>query len=215
MQHLKANAHNLQDYSAMHCKHAYYMNERPPAHRMVKPDYLSQKAEDVADENVVIVAETTSIADAARIMKKNGLSSILVGQDPSRVVGIVTEKDILYRVVAESKGRFKATLHEVMSSPLVTLDAAAQAKDGVALMLKNGIRRLPIVRQARVIGIMTLRSVVGNNLNKNVELPELEMPGEPMCPYCHSKFQSKEDLSKHIDRLHLGSGLLEGDTRQW
>jgi signal-transduction protein with cAMP-binding, CBS, and nucleotidyltransferase domain len=184
---------------------------------MTRLDYLSQKAEDVADENVVIVSETTSIADAARIMRKEELSSILVGQDSSHVVGIVTEKDILYRVVAENKGPFKVVLREVMSSPLVTLDAAAQAKDGVELMLKKGIRRLPIIKQGRVIGIMTLRSVVGNDINKNVELPELELPGKNgvVCPYCHSRFESKEDLSKHIDRLHLGSGLLEGDLRQW
>ncbi|HEX2472763.1 MAG TPA: hypothetical protein VFZ67_00650 [Nitrososphaera sp.] len=35
------------------------------------------------------------------------------------------------------------------------------------------------------------------------------------CPYCGSKFDSNEELSKHIDRIHHGSGLLEGDTRKW
>ena len=35
------------------------------------------------------------------------------------------------------------------------------------------------------------------------------------CPYCGSKFDNKNDLSKHIDRIHIGAGLLEGDTRQW
>lgn len=35
------------------------------------------------------------------------------------------------------------------------------------------------------------------------------------CPYCASKFKDNEDLSKHIDRIHHGSGLLEGDSRRW
>jgi uncharacterized C2H2 Zn-finger protein len=35
------------------------------------------------------------------------------------------------------------------------------------------------------------------------------------CPYCESKFSTKEELSKHIDRIHTGSGLLEGDKRKW
>ncbi|HEX2106102.1 MAG TPA: hypothetical protein VHF28_00070 [Nitrososphaera sp.] len=35
------------------------------------------------------------------------------------------------------------------------------------------------------------------------------------CPYCASKFDSKEELSKHIDRIHSGAGLLEGDSRKW
>jgi len=38
---------------------------------------------------------------------------------------------------------------------------------------------------------------------------------ESTCPYCDSKFGSKEELSKHIDRIHHGSGLLEGDTRKF
>ncbi len=38
---------------------------------------------------------------------------------------------------------------------------------------------------------------------------------EISCPYCESKFDSKEELSKHIDRIHHGSGLLEGDTRKF
>ncbi|MFQ6134200.1 MAG: C2H2-type zinc finger protein [Nitrososphaerales archaeon] len=35
------------------------------------------------------------------------------------------------------------------------------------------------------------------------------------CPYCGSRFKSKSELSKHTDRVHTGSGLLEGDTRKW
>ncbi len=35
------------------------------------------------------------------------------------------------------------------------------------------------------------------------------------CPYCSSGFRDKEELSRHIDRIHLGSGLLEGDARKW
>jgi hypothetical protein len=36
-----------------------------------------------------------------------------------------------------------------------------------------------------------------------------------VCPYCESEFESKDELSKHIDRIHHGSGLLEGDTRKY
>jgi uncharacterized C2H2 Zn-finger protein len=39
--------------------------------------------------------------------------------------------------------------------------------------------------------------------------------GEVHCPYCQSRFKDKEELSKHIDRIHTGSGLLEGDTTKW
>ena len=66
---------------------------------------------------------------------------------------------------------------------------------------------------------MTLKSIIGNNRNESVELAEVELPDTVenktvMCPYCQSRFADKEELSNHIDRLHLGSGLLEGDLRQ-
>ena len=60
---------------------------------------------------------------------------------------------------------------------------------------------------------------MGNNHDDSVALAEVELPAalesKVMCPYCQSSFSNKEELSKHIDRLHLGSGLLEGDLRKW
>jgi signal-transduction protein with cAMP-binding, CBS, and nucleotidyltransferase domain len=87
-------------------------------------------------------------------------------------------------------------------------------------MRKKGIRRLPVTKEGAIVGILTLRSVVGNSSAKNIELADVELPEKIteikiLCPYCQSRFDNKQDLSKHIDRLHLGSGLLEGDLRQW
>jgi len=70
------------------------------------------------------------------------------------------------------------------------------------------------------VGIVTLMSLVGNMPLRNIDLAELEAPAPPSnvtvnCPYCQSKFSGKKDLSSHIDRIHLGSGLLEGDLRKW
>lgn len=182
-------------------------------------DYLSHKAVDVADKNPVILDESKNLAEAVRLMRKEQISSVLVGRDTQHVTGIVTERDILYRVVAESRGPFKTTLKEIMSSPLITVDEATPVKDAIALMRKNAIRRVPVLKQGRVVGILTLKSIIGNNHSGSVELAEIELPSsvesKVMCPYCQSRFSNKEELSKHIDRLHLGSGLLEGDLRQW
>jgi CBS domain-containing protein len=187
---------------------------------MMNSEYLSHKAVDVADKNPPILDESTSLAEAGRLMKKKGVSSILVGRDNQHVVGIVTERDIVYRVVAENKSPFKTTLKEIMSSPLVTVDEATAVKDAITLMRGNGIRRVPVVKKGQVLGMLTLKSIIGNVHDESIELAEVELPETVekkviMCPYCQSKFQDKQELSKHIDRLHLGSGLLEGDMRQW
>lgn len=186
---------------------------------MMHSEYLSRKAIDIADKSPVILDGSTNLAEAARLMKRKQVSSVLVGSDNQHVIGIVTERDILYRVVAESKGPFKTTLKEIMSSPLITVNETTSVKDAIALMRSNAIRRVPILKQGQIVGILTLKSIIGNSPNESVELAEVELPktieNKVICPYCQSTFSDKEELSKHIDRLHLGSGLLEGDLRQW
>jgi hypothetical protein len=77
---------------------------------------------------------------------------------------------------------------------------------------------MPVTKEEKIAGMLTLTSIVGNSHEKRMELIDVELPAaisKAVCPYCQSRFDNNEDLSKHIDRLHLGSGLLEGDLRQW
>lgn len=184
--------------------------------------YLDKKVGDVAEkEALVVLAESTTVAEAVKVMKEKDVASVFVsssaGGKAKVPAGIVTERDILYRVVAESRGPFKVTLKEVMSSPLVTIGEFARVRDAVALMRQKGIRRLPVTdARGQMMGLVTLKSVVGNMPGRSVELAAVEAgaAARVVCPYCGSSFEDKADLSKHIDRLHIGSGLLEGDLRQ-
>lgn len=188
---------------------------------IMQPDYLSRKAVEIAETDLVVLHESTTVGNAAKVMKNKAVSSVLVSTDDSKKpIGIVTERDMLYRVLADNVGPFKAILREVMSSPLITVDETASVMDAIILMRNKGIRRLPVTYDDTIVGILTLRSVVGNSFGKNIELADVELPDKitqykVLCPYCQSKFDNKQDLSKHIDRLHLGSGLLEGDLRKW
>ncbi|MFL6502471.1 MAG: CBS domain-containing protein [Nitrososphaera sp.] len=186
---------------------------------MLHANYSSQKPADVAGKNTVMLDESTNLSEAAKLMREKQISSVLVGRNSQHVIGIVTERDILYRMIAEIRFPFNTTLKEIMSSPLITVDEATTVKDAIALMRKNAIRRVPIINQGRAVGMLTLRGIMGNNHNDNVELAEVKLPAalesKVMCPYCQSSFSNKEELSKHMDRLHLGSGLLEGDLREW
>jgi signal-transduction protein with cAMP-binding, CBS, and nucleotidyltransferase domain len=182
-------------------------------------EYADKKAGDIAERDVLVMDESVCLSDAARAMREKGVSSVLVSRTVAmQPVGIVTERDILYRVVAEHRSPFKTVLKEVMSSPLVIIDESAPVKDAVVLMRKHGIRRMPVTREGKIVGMLTLKSIIGDSHEKSIELIDVELPAaisKVACPYCGSKFESKQDLSKHIDRLHLGSGLLEGDLRQW
>jgi CBS domain-containing protein len=192
---------------------------------MYANSYLSQKVESIAEKNYVTLSEDTLVAEAAKLMRDKDVLSVLVtSKNSNEPIGIVTERDILYRVVAENKGPFKVTLKDTMSSPLITIAEEESVKDAVLLMRTKHIRRLAVKKAGgKIAGIITLMSIVGNVPSDKLDLAEVELPasvieGEAtkiICPYCQSQFKDKAEMSKHIDRIHIGSGLLEGDRRQW
>jgi len=175
----------------------------------------------VMDHNVVILDDSASINEVARTMEENDVTSILVRDSESGAVsGIVTERDIIYRAVAKSLGMYKAKIKKIMTTPLITVDKQTSCIEAIKIMREKSLRRLPVLEQGKIIGVVTLMSLAGNVPERNIDLVELEKPQTSetpilTCPYCESKFSDKSELSKHIDRIHLGSGLLEGDLRKW
>jgi CBS domain-containing protein len=193
---------------------------------MYANSYLLQKVESIAEKDYVTLSEDTLVAQAAKVMRDKDVLSVLVvtGEKSNEPIGIVTERDILYRLVAENKDPFKVTLKNVMSSPLITIAEEESVKDAILLMRSKHIRRL-VVKKAGgndITGIITLMSIIGNVPSDKVDLAQVEMPTNVIereatkiiCPYCQSQFKDKAEMSKHIDRIHIGSGLLEGDMRK-
>ncbi len=182
---------------------------------------LQLNVSEIMDKNPVILDLSTSIIEAAKVMRDSGISSVLVSDPESGTIkGIVTERDILYRVVAEAKGIFKVSISKIMSSPLVSIGKKTSCVDAIMIMRKKGLKRLPVVDDGKTVGMVTLMSLVGNVPIRSIELAELEVSTSEStvimkCPYCQSEFNDKTDLSSHIDRIHLGSWLLEGDLRNW
>ena len=189
--------------------------------------YLSQEVQSIAEKkDYVSLSEDTLVGEAAKVMRNKGVLSVLVTnkKNSNEPIGIVTEKDILYHVVAENKGPFKVTLKSVMSFPLVTVVEKDSVKDAVLLMRSKHIRRLAMKNtEGDITGIITIMSIVENIPNQELDLAEavelhtnaIELDKKIICPYCESEFKDKDETSKHIDRIHIGSGLLEGDMRKW
>jgi len=189
--------------------------------KLSEDKYLNAPVTEMMEHNLVILEDSVSINEAARAMEENGVTSIMVrDSENGTVTGIVTERDIIYRAVAKSLGMYKVKIKKIMSTPLITVDNHTPCIEAIKIMREKGLRRLPILDQGNIIGSITLMSLVGNVPESNIDLVELEKPQTSetpilTCPYCESKFSDKTELSKHIDRIHLGSGLLEGDLRKW
>jgi len=154
------------------------------------------------------------VTTAARVMQKAGATeAVVVRGDDS--IGIVTERDILYKVVAADLDPSATKVRDVMSSPVATVDSAAKVVDAIAKMSQLGVRRLGVTRKGRFIGLVTQKAMVSGGLEQHVALPELASPNVLVCPYCGETVGDRDELSRHIDHAHLGLGLLEGDLSKW
>ncbi len=107
---------------------------------------------------VKTISSGDTIEVAAEMMKKNRIGSLVVvkGDEP---VGIVTERDIAYKLVAEGKGG-DAKVGEVMSKDLKTVGEDKSLQDAAKLMAAHIIRRLPVVKNGKLVGIVAMEDIM-------------------------------------------------------
>ncbi|QQG48819.1 MAG: CBS domain-containing protein [archaeon] len=160
------------------------------------------------------VSVEDSVMTAAKVMMKAGSTEAIVVRDGSPA-GVVTERDILYKVVAVGSDASVVDVEQVMSSPIQSIEESSKVGDAIAKMTKLGLRRLGVTREGMLVGLVTQKALVAGGLNKSVGLPELVSPTQISCPYCDAVMKDRAELSKHIDQVHLGLGLLEGNLSNW
>ena len=100
------------------------------------------------------VRSDSTVKKAAERMKEVHVGCLVV-IDGGRLVGIISERDIVQRVVAEGKSIHMTRVSQIMSKPVVTTSPAAKVPDAAKLMLKHKIRRLPVRKGTKVVGMLT------------------------------------------------------------
>jgi CBS domain-containing protein/nucleotide-binding universal stress UspA family protein len=137
-----------------------------------------------------------NVMDLARNMKDKGRGSVVVteyvtdsagNKTGTRPVGIITERDIVRRVVAESQDPNSTIAYNIMSKPLISVGPEATVYDAALIMTKYSIRRLPIVRDRTLLGIITSSDLARRMFEKN--------RGDPMLR-AMSRFQDVEKLTE-------------------
>lgn len=129
---------------------------------------------DYADKEFVTLDENTLVADAARIMYERDVCSVIVTRNDAerhlrQSVGMITARDFLQRVVAQSKGPFKLAVKDIMSTPLITINKDTLTNDAITLMKSKNIARLPVISDAdEVLGIVSLRGLVGKTSQEDI-----------------------------------------------
>lgn len=108
---------------------------------------------------IITIDENASVLEASKSIVANNRGSIVVtGNGES--VGILTERDIMKRVVAKSLDPARTKVKEVMTASPITIDKSRPLREAVELMNRKGMRRMLVTEKGKIVGVFTLRDIV-------------------------------------------------------
>jgi CBS domain-containing protein len=116
-------------------------------------------ARDIVETDCLVFPRETTVVEAAERMKEKRHGFALIGS-ASKPEGMVTEWDILEKVVAAHKNPEKVTLEEIMTTELVTIEADQGIATVATVMTEKGVRRMLVTNRGVVIGVITAKTVL-------------------------------------------------------
>lgn len=117
---------------------------------------MTRQVHEVMTERPVAVEKLTSLAEAARIMRDAGIGDVLVVEE-GRLRGILTDRDLVIRAVAENKDPADTTVQSVCTTELITVRPGDDVDHAVDLMRRHALRRLPVeTEDGELVGVVTL-----------------------------------------------------------
>ena len=194
---------------------------------------LSTPIEHYMNTDLVILESDKFTDEALNLMKEKDVRSVLVSH-LGEVMGIVSKTDILFKVMSHGRNPGKVRLREIMTSPVLAVDPHNTIQETLSIMDKHVIRQVIVSSHSAVLGMVSRDDLFEKIHVATMSTAHTAIKGTPVCiinpkaivymkdintaklvcPYCESPFDTKEGLSSHIDRLHSGSGVLEGDVRR-
>jgi CBS domain-containing protein len=111
---------------------------------------------EIMNRDILVVDPTASIGEAAEKMMDAGVGAVVVMEDMVRLVGIVTERDIL-RAVAQRARAAEARVRQWMTESVITIDPETNIDEAAKMMFERNFRHLPVTRDGRLLGIVSLR----------------------------------------------------------
>lgn len=138
------------------------------------------KVKDCMCDSVNTVKPDTTVNDCAKIMCENHIGCVPVCDCENKVVGIVTDRDILLRNVACDKDAKNTKISDIMTTNVKCCDCNADVKEAEKLMANEQIRRIPIVDNNKIVGILTLGDLAAN---ENIHAEDLCNTIEGICGY--------------------------------
>lgn len=113
----------------------------------------------IMSRNILKVDANTSVTEAAKIMRDKKVGCLLIEQN-RKLTGIITEADIVRKIVADGKDPINTQVTAIMNSPIVTIDAEKSIIEANDLMDQGQIRHLAVAEEGRIVGIVSSRDIM-------------------------------------------------------
>ena len=118
------------------------------------------------------IGASASVVEAARLMRQQDIGSLPITED-EKLVGMITDRDITTRVVAEAADPMTTSVGDVYSRDLISIEPHEDLEEALRLMARHQVRRLPVVENGRLVGIVAQADVaLSENKQRTGELVE-------------------------------------------
>ncbi len=117
--------------------------------------------ESMSQKRVISVGPQASVREAAGVMTRANCGSVLIMEPPDALLGIVTERDLMTRVLAKGVDPERTTVREIMTPNPMCVPPETLVSDAVVIMLERGFRHLPIVAPGnKILGVFSVRDAL-------------------------------------------------------
>jgi CBS domain-containing protein len=120
---------------------------------------LSVQTSDIMVKKVITISRTSTVEEAVRLMNEHEIGCLVVTENKN-AVGILTERDLMKRVLPRSQDPRKTKVEQVMSTPLISLEPNVEIGDASRIMFQKNIKKMPIVKKDKLLGLITLTDIL-------------------------------------------------------
>jgi len=113
--------------------------------------------EEVMNRNVVVAKPTVTLREAAKVMGDMNMGSLVIFEE-GKILGIVTSTDVL-KAIGEGKDPDKTLVQDIMTRDVITVQADDDLEKAVEIMIENKIKRLPVLKSGKLVGIITVSDI--------------------------------------------------------
>ena len=160
---------------------------------------------DVMSSPVVTVRESDASNKVAAVMDKNDFGCVIVSNSAGNSIGIITERDLVKRVLAKNLKPDVATAKEIMTTPLVTIEPEASITEAARRMNRLDIRRLGVIYKGNLVGIISSKDILG----VMPELIEIILERSRIEDANRTEETEEAPLSGYCDRCNIYSESLK------